>query len=41
MEIGEVVRSDGTPEGQMARRLAKQRPAHPPEEPVAAGRSSS
>jgi uncharacterized membrane protein len=41
MEAGEVVRSDGTPEGQMARRLAKQRPAHPVEEPIAAGRSGS
>ena len=29
METGEVVRSEGTPEGTLARRLAKQRPAQP------------
>jgi uncharacterized membrane protein len=29
IEAGEVVRSDGSPEGALARRLAKQRPAHP------------
>jgi uncharacterized membrane protein len=29
METGEVVRSDGTPEGTLARRLAAQRPAQP------------
>lgn len=32
MEAGEVVRSDGTPEGQTARRMLKQRPAQPQEE---------
>jgi uncharacterized membrane protein len=37
IETGDVVRSDGTPEGQMARRLIKQRPAHPPEQPIATG----
>jgi uncharacterized membrane protein len=36
METGEVVRSEGSPEGPLARRLLKQRPAQPPEEPVAA-----
>jgi len=36
-ETGEVVRSDGAPEGQTAGRQLKQRPAHPPEEPVGAG----
>ena len=30
METGEVVRSDGSPEGQAARRHLKQRPARPP-----------
>ena len=46
METGEVVRSDGSPEGQNARRHLKQRPAKPPEEAVAdatapsAGRTS-
>ena len=41
METGEVVRSEGSPEGQTARRHLKQRPAHPPAEPVGAeGRSS-
>jgi uncharacterized membrane protein len=29
METGEVVRSDGSPEGQLSRRMLKQRPAHP------------
>jgi uncharacterized membrane protein len=29
LEAGEVVRSDGSPEGAMARRQLKQRPAHP------------
>jgi len=29
METGELVRSEGTPEGTLARRLAKQRPAQP------------
>jgi uncharacterized membrane protein len=29
METGEVVRSDGSPEGQVNRRMLKQRPAHP------------
>lgn len=29
IEAGEVVRSDGSPEGALARRQAKQRPAHP------------
>lgn len=41
METGEVVRSDGTPEGQTARRHLKQRPAHPPREPVGAGGRTS
>ena len=31
METGEVVRSEGTPEGTLARRLVKQRPAQPHE----------
>jgi uncharacterized membrane protein len=35
METGEVVRSDGSPEGQNARRHLKQRPAQPPESEVA------
>jgi uncharacterized membrane protein len=34
MEVGEVVRSEGSPEGQTARRHVKQRPAQPLEEPV-------
>jgi uncharacterized membrane protein len=34
METGEVVRSDGSPEGQVTRRLFKQRPAQPPEQKV-------
>jgi uncharacterized membrane protein len=34
METGEVVRSDGSPEGQTARRYVKQRPAQPLEEPL-------
>jgi uncharacterized membrane protein len=34
METGQVVRSDGSPEGQTARRQLKQRPAHPPEPEV-------
>jgi uncharacterized membrane protein len=34
METGEVVRSDGSPEGQNARRHLKQRPAQPPESEV-------
>ena len=29
IETGEVVRSDGSPEGQLGRRQLKQRPAHP------------
>ena len=41
METGEVVRSDGSPEGQTARRLLKQRPAHPPTEPIGAEGSTS
>jgi uncharacterized membrane protein len=41
METGEVVRSEGSPEGQTARRLRSQRPAHPPAEPVGAGRRAS
>ena len=36
METGEVVRSDGSPEGHAAGRQLKQRPAHPLEEPVGA-----
>jgi len=36
MEAGEVVRSEGSPEGQTARRLVKQRAAQPPEDEVAA-----
>jgi len=35
METGEVVRSEGSPEGQNARRHLKQRPAQPPESEVA------
>jgi hypothetical protein len=35
METGEVVLSDGSPEGTLAIRLARQRPAHPLEsEPI-------
>jgi uncharacterized membrane protein len=39
VETGEVVRSDGSPEGQLNRRMLKQRPAHPLEdaEPEAIG----
>ncbi|MEA2441567.1 MAG: hypothetical protein QOH76_2991 [Thermoleophilaceae bacterium] len=41
IETGEVVRSDGTPEGQDTKRLFKQRPAQPLEEPAAGnGRNS-
>jgi hypothetical protein len=41
LETGEVVRSEGTPEGQDTKRLFKQRPAQPLEEPIAAnGRNS-
>jgi uncharacterized membrane protein len=41
LETGEVVRSDGTPEGQSTTRLFKQRPAQPLEQPVSAeGRTS-
>ena len=37
VETGEVVRSDGSPEGQLGRRQVKQRPAHPlPDDEVAA-----
>ena len=32
LETGEVVRSEGSPEGVTKERLAKQRPAQPPEE---------
>jgi uncharacterized membrane protein len=35
METGEIVRSEGSPEGPFSRRMLKQRPAQPPEEPVA------
>ncbi len=41
LETGEVVRSDGSPEGQTARRHLKQCPAAPPTEPVVAGGRSS
>lgn len=41
METGEVVRSDGSPEGQNARRHLKQRPAAPTGKPVAAGGRAS
>ena len=41
IETGEVVRSEGSPEGQTARRHLKQRPARPPAEPVAAEGSPS
>ncbi|HEY0345564.1 MAG TPA: SRPBCC family protein [Solirubrobacteraceae bacterium] len=37
METGEVVRSDGSPEGQLNRRMLKQRPAHPLTEDELAG----
>jgi hypothetical protein len=40
METGEVVRSDASPEGQSTKRLFKQRPAQPLEEPLGAGRAS-
>jgi len=37
VETGEVVRSDGSPEGQLGRRQLKQRPAHPlPDDELAA-----
>jgi uncharacterized membrane protein len=37
VETGEIVRSDGSPEGQLGRRQLRQRPAHPlPEEQLAA-----
>jgi uncharacterized membrane protein len=47
VETGEVIRSDGSPEGQLSRRQLKQRPAHPLAEeelrdlvgPTAGGRS--
>jgi uncharacterized membrane protein len=35
METGEIVRSEGSPEGPFSRRHLKQRPAQPPEQPVA------
>jgi uncharacterized membrane protein len=41
LETGEVVRSDGSPEGQRTRRLFKQRPAQPVEERVATGGRAS
>jgi uncharacterized membrane protein len=41
LETGEVVRSDGTPEGQSTKRLFKQRPAQPLEEPIATGGRAS
>jgi uncharacterized membrane protein len=41
LEVGEVVRSEGSPEGQLARRQLKQRPAHPVDEPIAAEGSQS
>jgi len=37
VETGEIVRSDGTPEGQKATRQFKQRPAQPVDEPVGTG----
>jgi uncharacterized membrane protein len=37
METGEIVRSDGTPEGPFSRRLLRQRPAQPLEHPIGAG----
>jgi uncharacterized membrane protein len=40
IETGDIVRSDGTPEGQHARRLMKQRPAHPLEPAASGGRTS-
>jgi hypothetical protein len=41
LETGIVVRSEGTPEGPLTRRLLKQRPAQPPPEPVGVGTGSS
>jgi uncharacterized membrane protein len=35
IETGEIVRSEGSPEGPFSRRHLKQRPAQPPEQPVA------
>jgi uncharacterized membrane protein len=35
MEVGEIVRSEGSPEGPFSRRHLEQRPAQPPEQPVA------
>ena len=40
METGEVVRSDGTPEGTLARRLVAQRPAQPLEDAAQVERST-
>jgi uncharacterized membrane protein len=37
VETGEVIRSEGTPEGTNARRLLRQRPAQPPPTPAGAG----
>ncbi|HEV7585792.1 MAG TPA: SRPBCC family protein [Solirubrobacteraceae bacterium] len=34
MEVGEIVRSDASPEGPLSRRLLRQRPAQPPERPL-------
>ncbi|MEA2290332.1 MAG: hypothetical protein QOD55_2329 [Solirubrobacteraceae bacterium] len=36
-ETGTIVRSEGSPEGPLARRLMRQRPAQPPPDPVGAG----
>jgi hypothetical protein len=40
LETGEVIRSDGTPDGQETKRLFKQRPAQPLEATASNGRSS-
>ena len=40
IEAGEIVRSDGSPEGTLARRQAKQRPAQPPKKPTASTNGS-
>jgi uncharacterized membrane protein len=41
METGEIVRSEGSPEGPFARRQLKQRPAQPPEQHVAQASAST
>jgi uncharacterized membrane protein len=40
IEAGEITRSDGSPEGTLARRQARQRPAQPPKKPIASTNGS-